>query len=199
MAFSLPFLRRLAANSDDLGLGTKDGPSRGVNKDGSFNLRRTGVPRFRPYELYHQLITMPVHRFALLMLAGNILANLLFAGIYLTVGMEHFDRTGGPGLLDRFLDAFFFSTQTLTTVGNGHIHPVSPLASAVAALESLLGLMGFALACGLVYGRFSRPHARILFTQRAVIAPYRDMTAFMFRIVNERSNQLIEVEAHVTL
>jgi inward rectifier potassium channel len=199
MAFSLPFLRRLAANSDDLGLGTKDGPSRGVNKDGSFNLRRTGLPRFRPYELYHQLITMPVHRFALWMLAGNILANLLFAGIYLAVGMENFDRTGGPGLLDRFLDAFFFSTQTLTTVGNGHIHPVSPLASAVAALESLLGLMGFALACGLVYGRFSRPHARILFTQRAVIAPYRDMTAFMFRIVNERSNQLIEVEAHVTL
>lgn len=199
MAFSLSFLRRLAANSDDLGLGTRGGPSRGVNKDGSFNLRRTGVPRFRPYELYHQLITMPLHWFALVMLAGNILANLLFAGVYLAVGMEHFDRTGGPALLDRFLDAFFFSTQTLTTVGNGHIHPVSPLASAVAALESLLGLLGFALACGLVYGRFSRPHARILFTRRAVLAPYRDMTAFMFRIVNQRSNQLIEVEAHVSL
>jgi len=199
MAFPLPFLRRLAANSDDLGLGTKDGPSRGVNKDGSFNLRRTGIPRFRPYELYHQLITMSVTRFSLMLLAGNLAANLGFALVYLAVGMEHFDRTGGPALLDRFLDAFFFSCQTLTTVGNGHIHPVSALASAVAALESLLGLMGFALACGLLYGRFSRPHARILFSRRAVIAPYRDMTAFMFRIVNERSNQLIELEAHVTL
>jgi len=199
MAVSFPFLRRLAANSDDLGLGTRDGPSRGVNKDGSFNLRRTGIPWFRPYELYHQLITMSAPRFTLMLLAGNIVANLVFAGIYLAVGMEHFDRTGGPALLDRFLDAFFFSTQTLTTVGNGHIHPVSPLASAVAALESLLGLMGFALACGLLYGRFSRPHARILFSRRAVIGPYREMTGFMFRIVNERSNQLIEVEAHVTL
>jgi len=84
-------------------------------------------------------------------------------------------------------------------VGNGRIHPVSPLACAVAALESLLGLMGFALACGLLYGRFSRPHARILFSRRAVIAPHKGRTAFMFRIVNERSNQLIELEAHVTL
>ncbi len=199
MAISFPFLRRSAATSDDLGLGTKDGPSRGVNKDGSFNLRRTGVPRFRPYELYHQLITMSAPRFTLMLLAGNVLANLLFAAVYLAVGMEHFDRTGGPALLDRFLDAFFFSTQTLTTVGNGHIHPVSPLASAVAALESLLGLMGFALACGLLYGRFSRPHARILFSHHAVITPHQDATAFMFRIVNERSNQLIELEAHVTL
>jgi inward rectifier potassium channel len=113
--------------------------------------------------------------------------------------MEHFDRTGGPAFLERFQDAFFFSTQTLTTVGNGSIHPVSALASTVAALESLLGLMGFALACGLLYGRFSRPHARVLFSRKAVMAPYRDMTAFMFRIVNERSNQLIELEAHVTL
>ena len=199
MAITLSFLRRLAANSDDLGLGTRDGPSRGVNKDGSFNLRRTGMPRFRPYELYHQLITMSAPRFTLMLLAGNILANLVFAGLYLAVGMEHFDRAGGPDLLSRFRDAFFFSTQTLTTVGNGQIHPVSALASSVAALESLVGLMGFALACGLLYGRFSRPHARILFSHRAVLAPYRDMTAFMFRIVNERSNQLIELEAHVTL
>jgi len=199
MAASLSFLRRAALNSDDLGLDTRDGPRRGVNKDGTFNLRRVGTPRFRPYELYHQLITMSVPRFTLMLLAGNILANLLFAGLYLAIGMEHFDRTGGPALLDRFLDAFFFSAQTLTTVGNGHIHPVGALASAVAALESLVGLMGFALACGLVYGRFSRPHARVLFSQRAVMAPYRDLTAFMFRIVNQRSNQLIEAKAVVTL
>jgi inward rectifier potassium channel len=192
-------LRRLAASGDDLGLGTRGGPSRGVNKDGSFNLRRTGTPRFRPYELYHQLITMSLPRFALVLLAGNLGVNLLFAGLYLAVGMENFDRTGGPALLERFRDAFFFSAQTLTTVGNGPIHAIGVLASAVAALESLLGLLGFALACGLVYGRFSRPHARIKFSSRAVVAPYRDMTAFMFRIVNERSNQLIEVEATVTL
>lgn len=199
MPSPFPFLRRFAPSSDDLGLGVHDQPRRGVNKDGSFNVLRTGAPRFRPYELYHQLITMSAARFAFLLLVCNLVANLLFAGVYLAVGMEHFDRTGGPGLRDRFLDAFFFSTQTLTTVGNGHIHPVSALASSVAALESMLGLLGFAIACGLVYGRFSRPHARILFSRQAVMAPYRDGTAFMFRMVNERSNQLIEVEAHVTV
>ena len=199
MSFALPFLRRLAASGDDLGLGTRGGPSRAINKDGSFNLRRTGTPRFRSYELYHQLITMSLPRFALVLLGGNLAVNLLFACLYLAVGMEHFDRAGGPALLSRFQDAFFFSAQTLTTVGNGPIHAVGALANAVAALESLLGLLGFALACGLVYGRFSRPHARIKFSARAVVAPYRDMTAFMFRIVNERSNQLIEVEATVTL
>ena len=113
--------------------------------------------------------------------------------------MEHFEGTRGTGLLERLQDAFFFSAQTLTTVGNGRLHPLDALASAVAALESLTGLMGFALACGLVYGRFSRPHARILFSRQAVVAPFRGMNAFMFRIVNERSNQLIEVEAHVTV
>jgi len=200
MAASVPSLQRPPGPGDDLGLGTRDAAPRGVNKDGSFNIRRTGAPRFRPYELYHQLITMSLPRFALILLGGNLLANLLFAGIYLAVGMEHFDRAGGPALLDRFLDAFFFSAQTLTTVGNGAIHPVGALSSSVAALESMLGLLGFALATGLLYGRFSRPHARILFSRRAVMAPYRDgLTGFMFRLVNERSNQLIEVEASVSL
>jgi inward rectifier potassium channel len=97
------------------------------------------------------------------------------------------------------LDAFFFSAQTLTTVGYGHISPNSHLVSAVAALESLLGLLSFALATGLLYGRFSRPHARMQFSQRAIVAPYQGITAFMFRFVNRRSNQLIEVEATVSL
>jgi inward rectifier potassium channel len=199
MADPLAFLRRPAAAGDDLGLGTQGGSVRGVNKDGSFNLRRVNRPWFRPYELYHQLITMSLARFALVLAAGNLVANLGFAGLYLAIGMDHFDGTTGPTFASQFQDAFFFSAQTLTTVGNGRLHPVGALASAVASLESLLGLLGFALACGLVYGRFSRPHARILFSRQALMAPYRGMTAFMFRIVNERSNELIEAEAHITL
>ena len=122
---------------------------------------------------------MPLTRFVLVLLFGYFLANALFGGLYLAVGMEHLGRDGGPGWKAEALDAFFFSAQTLTTVGYGHIYPTSPLASAVAAVESMVGLLGFALACGLLYGRFSRP--------------------FMFRIVNERSNQLIEVDAQVSL
>ncbi len=185
--------------SDDLGLGIKDSPARGVNKDGTFNVRRLGLPRFRSYELYHHLITMGGFRFMALILLGYLLTNVLFAAIYLGVGMENFVRPSGNGLLDRTLDAFFFSAQTLTTVGYGHISPKSHLASAVAALESLLGLLSFAFATGLLYGRFSRPHAQIRFSQKGLVAPYKDITGFMFRFVNRRSNQLIEAEATVSL
>jgi inward rectifier potassium channel len=184
---------------DDLGLGLKAGRGRGVNQDGSFNVRRSGVPWFRPYELYHDLITMNGFYFLALLFLGFLLTNVLFAGIYLGLGMENFARSGGNRPLDQLLDAFFFSAQTLTTVGYGHISPRSHLVSAVAALESLLGLLSFALATGLLYGRFSRPHAQIRFSRKAVVAPYRGITGFMFRFVNRRSNQLIEVEATVSL
>jgi len=184
---------------DDLGLGIKAIPGRGINKDGTFNVRRLGLPRFRSYELYHRLITMGGFRFLGLLLLGFLLTNALFASVYLWIGMEHFARPGGDRLPERLQDAFFFSAQTLTTVGYGHISPRSPLASAVAALESLLGLLTFALATGLLYGRFSRPYAQIRFSRTGLVAPYRGITAFMFRFVNRRSNQLIEVEATVSL
>lgn len=199
MAKRTIFRRASSEVNDDLGLGLKQEGLRGVNKDGSFNIRRAGQPWFRSFEFYHQLITMPLPRFVLVLLFGYILANALFGGLYLAVGMENFGRDGGPGWRAEVLDAFFFSAQTLTTVGYGHIYPTSPLASTVAAVESMVGLLGFALACGLLYGRFSRPHARVLFSSHAAIAPYREGRAFMFRIVNERSNQLIEVDAHVSL
>ncbi len=184
---------------DDLGLGTRPGPGRSVNKDGTFNVRRLGLPTFRGYELYHSLITMGGFRFLGLLFLGFLATNALFAAVYLSIGMDHFVRPGGEGRLDRMLDAFFFSAQTLTTVGYGHISPKSHLVSAVAALESLLGLLSFALATGLLYGRFSRPHAQIRFSAHGVVAPYRGITGFMFRFVNRRSNQLIEVEATVSL
>jgi inward rectifier potassium channel len=185
--------------NEDLGLGLRTGPGRGVNKDGTFNVRRVGLPLFRSYELYHRLIMMGGLRFLALLFLGFLVTNALFAAVYLGLGMEHFVRSGGGGRLDRMLDAFFFSAQTLTTVGYGHISPNSHLVSAVAAFESLLGLLSFALATGLLYGRFSRPHARIRFSQQGLVAPYQGGTGFMFRFVNLRSNQLIEVEATVVL
>lgn len=194
----LPRFNRSLPN-DDLGLGIRVGPGRSVNKDGTFNVRRAGLPFFRGYELYHRLITMGGFRFLALLFLGFLAANALFAALYLGIGMDQFTRTGGHSRLDRLMDAFFFSAQTLTTVGYGHISPNSHLVSAVAAFESLLGLLSFALATGLLYGRFSRPHAQMRFSQQAMMAPYQGGTAFMFRFVNRRSNQLIEVEATVVL
>lgn len=186
--------------NSDLGLGTRATSGRGVNKDGSFNVERVGVPKFRYYEIYHSLISMSWGKFILLILLSYGIVNLLFASIYYFIGMEHLAGVSENGSsADRFLEAFFFSSQTLTTLGYGRISPVGTLASSVAAIESMLGLLGFALATGLLYGRFSRPQARILFSSQIVMAPYRDHAGLMFRIVNQRSNQLIEVEAEVTL
>jgi inward rectifier potassium channel len=97
------------------------------------------------------------------------------------------------------MDAFFFSSQTLTTVGYGRIAPVGFWTSSVAAVESLLGLLIFALATSLLYGRFSKPVAHILYSDKAIIAPYLDVTGFMFRIVNERANQLIDLQVEVAM
>jgi inward rectifier potassium channel len=97
------------------------------------------------------------------------------------------------------MDAFFFSSQTLTTVGYGRIAPIGFGASSVAAIESLMGLLIFALATSLLYARFSRPIAHILYSDKAIIAPYLDVTAFMFRIVNERANQLIDLQVEVAI
>ncbi|MEM7040165.1 MAG: ion channel, partial [Bacteroidota bacterium] len=136
-------------------------------------------------------------RFTGLVLAVYLALNIVFAMLYMAVGLEHLEGTVGETALMQWLDAFFFSAQTVTTLGYGRISPVGTPASVVAAIESLVGLLSFALATGLLYGRFSRPDARIKFSANALVAPYRDITGFMFRIVNERSSQLIEVEVEV--
>jgi inward rectifier potassium channel len=99
--------------------------------------------------------------------------------------------------MNNFLSAYFFSIQTFTTVGYGGIVPDGFSANLVASFEALVGLLSFALATGLLYGRFSRPSARILFSRNAVIAPYKDIKALMFRVANLRNNDLIEVEANL--
>jgi len=186
---------------NDLGLGTK-APSdtqRSLNKDGSFNVKRSNVPFSERINFYHTLVTMPWAKFFVLIISGYFLVNLLFASIYMLVGTEHLTGIEGATDFDKFLEAFFFSSQTLTTLGYGRIAPVGTLASTVAAIESMLGLLSFALATGLLYGRFSRPETKIKYSDNAVIAPYRDINGFMFRVVNPRDNQLLEVEVSVTL
>src|ERR1035437_6707086 len=99
-----PKLNTISPN-DDLGLGIRSGPGRGVNKDGTFNVRRVGMPAFRGFELYHRLITMGGFRFLGLLLLGFLITNALFAAIYLGIGMDNFVRTGSDGRLDRMPDA----------------------------------------------------------------------------------------------
>jgi inward rectifier potassium channel len=105
----------------------------------------------------------------------------------------------GVSKWNQFWDCFYFSAQTLTTVGYGRIAPVSHIHSALSSFESLIGLLGFAIFTGLIYGRFSRPNLKLKFSENALIAPYRNITALMCRVANPKMNELLENEASIML
>ena len=185
---------------DDLGFGSqpvlKNQPL--INKDGSPNVKRIGLPFLNTANNYHILITMSWTKFWLLVASGYLLVNIFFASIYLLVGINNLDGTAGNTPFDHIMDAFFFSAQTISTVGYGHIYPKGMAANSVAALESMMGLLAFALATGLLYGRFSRPSAQISYSKNVLVAPYRENErGVMFRIANLRRNILIDLQVEV--
>lgn len=186
---------------NDLGLGSKAsaGRTRALNKDGTFNIRKTNVPFFERINFFHTLVTMSWPRFLLVILLGYLVVNTFFATIYMIVGVEHLTGVLGESNTDKFLEAFFFSAQTITTLGYGRVAPIGRIANVVAAVESMLGLLSFALATGMLYGRFSKPSAKIKYSTKAVVAPYHDINGLMFRVINPQQNQLMEVEATVSL
>jgi inward rectifier potassium channel len=186
----------------DLGFGSvvaRQSRKRLLNRDGTFNVRREGLPLTQSLSLYHFLLTMTWRRFLLLVGAAYVFTNLLFAAAYLACGRDAL--TGFPNLStgERFAESFFFSVHTLATIGYGNIAPQNHAANQVVTAESLVGLLGFALVAGIVFARFSRPVAQIAFSRHAVIAPYRDITALMFRVVNQRSSEIVELQAKVIL
>ena len=120
--------------------------------------------------------------------------NLIFAGLYLAdpQGLSNV-RPGS------FADAYFFSVQTFTTLGYGHVAPVSDYANIIAAIESFAGVLNIAVASGLVFARVSRPRASVLFSRPAVIATHEGQPTLMFRVANQRGNQIMEAEISVNL
>ena len=184
----------------DLGFGavvSRASKQRLLNRDGSFNVERKGLRFWSSFSAYHAMLTMPWWEFFGIAALLYLVVNAAFAAAYLacgpgalgseTAGMEH----------HTYLRAFFFSVQTLSTIGYGHVVPIGTAANTVVTLESLVGLFGFAIVTGLLFSRFSRPTAKMLFSHRALIAPYQSGTAFEFRVANARSNELIEVSAKV--
>jgi inward rectifier potassium channel len=138
-------------------------------------------------------------KFFLLLIAFYFSANFMFAIGYFLCGPGALAGSRAVSFGDRFLESFFFSVQTLATIGYGGLSPSGLTANVLVTIQALVGGLGFALATGLVFARFSRPNAKVIFSERAVIAPYKDMKAFEFRIVNSRTNQLVEVQATVVL
>lgn len=182
---------------NDLGFGNQAVSQRVINRDGSVNVKRSGLPFFRSSDNYQSLITMSWGKFWLLVLSGYLLTNVFFALIYLAIGVQNLNGADGNTAFEQFMDAFFFSAQTISTVGYGHISPHGMLSNSVAAIESMIGLLAFALATGLLYGRFSRPSAKIIYSDHMIIAPYRGGRGLMFRIANHRRNTLVELSVEV--
>lgn len=185
---------------DDLGFGTQPVMQSQplLNRDGSINVKRKRLSYFNTADNYHNLITMPWPKFWLIVLSSYMLINILFAFIYVAVGIQYLDGADGKNTVEHFFNAFFFSAQTISTVGYGHISPKGMLANSVAALESMLGLLAFAIATGLLYGRFSRPTAKITYSNNILVAPYRnDGKGLMFRLANLRRNILIGLSIEV--
>lgn len=186
---------------NDLGLGrvvSQESHQRMVNKDGSFNLQRSGLGFWHSLNLYYDLIGISWPLFVGLLGVAYLLLNAAFALAYLAVGPGALsDMPADP--TGRFWACFFFSVQTFGTIGFGHVYPKSFAADVIVTLEAFVGLLGVALATGMIFARFSRPKPRVLFSECAVVAPYRGGWGLMFRLVNGQRTQLIELEAEVTL
>ena len=191
-----------SAKTDELtGLSTKINESGGriFNKDGTDNVRIRGVHVFRRFSIFRFMLGLPFWRFLGVILMCYLAVNLFFATVYTTIGVEHLGGMDAKTLEGKFWEAFFFSAQTLSTVGYGHVYPSGMQANFVAAVESLLGLLMFAIATGLMYGRFSQPKAYLQFSHNAVITPHKGGTALMFRFAPYKKHRLSEVEVKVTL
>lgn len=192
--------RRITIKSaeKELGFGkTITTVSRLMNPDGSFNVERQRVGTWD--NTYFNLVTLPWLYFFILVLGAFVVMNSLFSLLYCAIGIEHLSGTTPGSFWDNFTQAYFFSSQTLTTVGYGHISPKGPGTNMLASFESFLGLVSFALVSGLLYGRFSRQRAKIVFSDNLLVAPYREGRALMFRMGNARRSEILEAEVQVIL
>jgi inward rectifier potassium channel len=165
-------------------------PSAGVPGD----VVRLGAAKPWLSDLYHLLLVCSWRRLLLTIASVYAGVNASFAGLYLAGG----DCLAGarPG---SFADAFFFSVQTYSTIGYGVMAPKTAYASAVVTLEAFVGLITVAMATGLMFAKFSRPTARVLFSDKMLIGQRNGKPTLMLRMANERGNDLIEATFRVTM
>lgn len=170
--------------------------NRMITQSGKFNILRIGTPgRSR----FHELIEMRWDRFLLLIFAYYTILNIFFGFIYYLIGPEKIEGLEIGSRWEEFYQCFFFSLQTFTTVGYGGMHPKGIASSSVAGIEALAGLLTFAIITGLVYAKFSKPRAKILYSKNVILAPFKEGYSLQLRIANALSNTLIDMEANLII
>jgi inward rectifier potassium channel len=154
---------------------------------------KIGVRRRPMTDLYHFLLTSPWWVLFTAILVSYLGANALFAVLYLLDGSIENARPGN------YADVYFFSVQTMATIGYGKMVPQSVVANAIVTVEALFGLVSLALATGLMFAKFSQPRARVLFSRHAVIGTRDGVRSLMIRVANERRTGLVEAQLRLVL
>lgn len=190
--------------NNDTGFGNNSNSSVGrfINRDGSFNLRKEGIPVWERMSLYHTLLNLPTWKFFFAIIFFFVSINLVYTLIYLALGAHEFQGILGISKWQVFKEIYFFSTETFTTVGYGRVNPVGDGANLVASIEALNGFLYLAVFTGLIYGRFSKPKAFLKFSDHAVIASYQDKMGLMFRFASYKDMHTltdVEVKANLAL
>jgi inward rectifier potassium channel len=164
-----------------------------MSGDGRTEVRYVGGRREAWSDTYHFLLTMPLPMFFATMGGVYLLINTVFGLLYFFVGGVDHMRPGD------FPDAFFFSVETISTVGYGVMSPRSVPAHLVMTVESFVGIFNLAVSTGLLFARISRPTARVMFSEKAVVTTHEGIPTLMFRAANRRRNRIVEAEVSVTL
>ena len=170
-----------------------------VKKNGLPNVERRGINPLEKYSWYHVMLGWSTLKFVFFLAVAYIAINVIFALLYFVIGIDQLTGIEKSTMLQEFTDVFFFSAQTFTTVGYGSISPVGFAANAVATFEAFIGLLSFAIATGVFFGRFSLPQAFLKFSDYALISPYLEGKAIMFRLAPYKNNLLTDAEVILTV
>jgi inward rectifier potassium channel len=197
--------RRISSKSkinNDTGFGTSTTSVGGrfINKDGTFNMKKDGIPIWERFSVFHSMLNMPRWKFISIIIVFYLAVNLIFSMLYFIIGAQEFQGMIARTPWQKFKEIYFFSTETFTTVGYGRVNPVGDMANMVASIEAISGFLSLAIFTGLMYGRFSKPESFLMFSEHALISPYQDKTALMFRFASYKDNHVLtDVEVKVTM
>ncbi len=183
--------------AEDSGFGQKFiGGAKLIDSNGSFNIVKKGVVK---YTIYEYLLNCTWSKFFLWTFLGFLSVNAVFAILYYANGVENINLKLQVGNMEAYLYCLYFSVQTFTSVGYGYLSPLDHFSNILSSINAFAGLLGFALATGLLFARFSRARVNILFSKNILLTPFQDKKSIQWRIINENSNTLMDVKASATL